>query len=177
MSDMAFKRSAVRSRLSPSRLEIARFQAFFLYIAKKIVLFWISFPLKRNTLTCGTPAIYNAPTIAEHPFGLNRYHLVYCFYCVFFNVIQFTKPLESRSCVVLWTATSRNLASLCHIAKKLLYPLYFLYIKQRLNLIWISNHNHRPCRWFAQAPLGHVLGWAYRLVEKPANRTTFTDCP
>jgi len=28
-------------------------------------------------------------------------------------------------------------------------------------LIWYfkrKNHNHRPCRWYAPAPLGHALG-------------------
>lgn len=39
------------------------------------------------------------------------------------------------------------------------------------------NHNHRPCRWFAQAPLGHVLGGAYRLVERSANRADFSGLP
>lgn len=55
--------------------------------------------------------------------------------------------------------------------------------------IWISsqwpkinrqkscNHNHRPCRWFAQAPLGHVPGRAYRLVESSANRADFPGMP
>ena len=28
-----------------------------------------------------------------------------------------------------------------------------------------SNHNHRPCRWFAQAPLGPITSRAYRLIE------------
>ena len=41
----------------------------------------------------------------------------------------------------------------------------------------VLNHNHRPCRWFAQAPLGHALGRAYRLIEKSANCTTFPGCP
>ena len=27
------------------------------------------------------------------------------------------------------------------------------------------NHNHRPCRWFAQAPLGPITSRAYRLIE------------
>ena len=40
-----------------------------------------------------------------------------------------------------------------------------------------NNHNHRPCRWFALAPLGHDPGWAYRLVEKSANRAVFPGCP
>ncbi len=40
-----------------------------------------------------------------------------------------------------------------------------------------SNHNHRPCRWFAQAPLGHVPGGAYRLVERSANRADFPGMP
>ena len=43
--------------------------------------------------------------------------------------------------------------------------------------IWISsqwpkinrqkscNHNHRPCRWFAQAPLGPITSRAYSLIE------------
>ena len=39
------------------------------------------------------------------------------------------------------------------------------------------NHNHRPCRWFAQAPLGHVPGRAYRLVERSANRADFPGMP
>ena len=39
------------------------------------------------------------------------------------------------------------------------------------------NHNHRPCRWFAQAPLGHVPGRAYRLVESSANRADFPGMP
>lgn len=55
--------------------------------------------------------------------------------------------------------------------------------------IWISsqwpkinrqkscNHNHRPCRWFAQAPLGHVPGRAYRLIERSANRADFPGLP
>ena len=28
-----------------------------------------------------------------------------------------------------------------------------------------GNHNHRPCRWYAQAPLGPFTGRAYRLIE------------
>ena len=28
-----------------------------------------------------------------------------------------------------------------------------------------TNHNHRPCRWFAQAPLGPITSRAYRLIE------------
>ena len=28
-----------------------------------------------------------------------------------------------------------------------------------------SNHNHRPCRWYAQAPLGPFTSRAYRLIE------------
>ena len=27
------------------------------------------------------------------------------------------------------------------------------------------NHNHRPCRWFAQAPLGPITSRAYKLIE------------
>ena len=41
----------------------------------------------------------------------------------------------------------------------------------------ICNHNHRPCRWFAQAPLGHAPGRAYRLVESSANRADFPGLP
>ena len=41
----------------------------------------------------------------------------------------------------------------------------------------VYNHNHRPCRWFALAPLGHDPGWAYRLVEKSANRAVLPGCP
>lgn len=41
----------------------------------------------------------------------------------------------------------------------------------------VFNHNHRPCRWFAQAPLGHVPGRAYRLVESSANRADFPGMP
>lgn len=40
-----------------------------------------------------------------------------------------------------------------------------------------KNHNHRPCRWFAQAPLGHVPGRAYRLIEQSANRADFPGMP
>ena len=40
-----------------------------------------------------------------------------------------------------------------------------------------ENHNHRPCRWFAQAPLGHVPGRAYRLIESSANRADFPGMP
>ena len=29
----------------------------------------------------------------------------------------------------------------------------------------LLNHNHRPCRWYAQAPLGPVTSRAYRLIE------------
>ena len=29
----------------------------------------------------------------------------------------------------------------------------------------LQNHNHRPCRWFAQAPLGPITSRAYRLIE------------
>ena len=29
----------------------------------------------------------------------------------------------------------------------------------------IDNHNYRPCRWFAQAPLGPITSRAYRLIE------------
>ena len=29
----------------------------------------------------------------------------------------------------------------------------------------MRNHNHRPCRWFAQAPLGPFTSRAYRLIE------------
>ena len=32
-------------------------------------------------------------------------------------------------------------------------------------LIGADNHNHRPCRWFAQAPLGPITSRAYRLIE------------
>ncbi len=28
-----------------------------------------------------------------------------------------------------------------------------------------ANHNHRPCWWFAQAPLGPITSRAYRLIE------------
>ena len=28
-----------------------------------------------------------------------------------------------------------------------------------------ANHNHRPCRWYAQAPLGPFTSRAYRLIE------------
>nr|DAV07854.1 MAG TPA: hypothetical protein [Caudoviricetes sp.] len=31
--------------------------------------------------------------------------------------------------------------------------------------VTIRNHNHRPCRWFAQAPLGPITSRAYRLIE------------
>ena len=27
------------------------------------------------------------------------------------------------------------------------------------------NHNHRPCRWFAQAPLGPITSRTYRFIE------------
>ena len=29
----------------------------------------------------------------------------------------------------------------------------------------MNNHNHRPCRWYAQAPLGPFTSRAYRLIE------------
>ena len=29
----------------------------------------------------------------------------------------------------------------------------------------MNNHNHRPCRWYAQAPLGPFTCRAYRLIE------------
>ena len=29
-----------------------------------------------------------------------------------------------------------------------------------------ENHNHRPCRWFAQAPLGPITSRAYRLITE-----------
>ena len=29
----------------------------------------------------------------------------------------------------------------------------------------LKNHNHRPCRWFALAPLGPITSRAYRLIE------------
>ena len=29
----------------------------------------------------------------------------------------------------------------------------------------INNHNHRPCRWYALAPLGPYTSQAYRLIE------------
>ncbi len=44
-------------------------------------------------------------------------------------------------------------------------------------LTLLHNHNHRPCRWFAQAPLGHAPGRAYRLVESSANRADFPGMP
>ena len=28
-----------------------------------------------------------------------------------------------------------------------------------------GNHNHRPCRWFAQAPLGPITSRTYRFIE------------
>ena len=28
-----------------------------------------------------------------------------------------------------------------------------------------DNHNHRPCRWFAQAPLGPITSRTYRFIE------------
>ena len=28
-----------------------------------------------------------------------------------------------------------------------------------------ANHNHRPCRLFAQAPLGPITSRAYKLIE------------
>jgi len=31
----------------------------------------------------------------------------------------------------------------------------------------MDNHNHRPCRWYAQAPLGPFICRAYRLIELP----------
>ena len=46
-----------------------------------------------------------------------------------------------------------------------------LYFRQRRKCKRIStlgprgNHNHRPCRWFAQAPLGPFTSRAYRLIE------------
>ena len=40
-----------------------------------------------------------------------------------------------------------------------------------------NNHNHRPCRWYAQAPLGHDPGRAYRLIERSANRADFPGVP
>ena len=30
---------------------------------------------------------------------------------------------------------------------------------------WWENHNHRPCRWFAQAPLGPITSRTYRFIE------------
>ena len=38
-------------------------------------------------------------------------------------------------------------------------------LKIRLNIVFRINHNHRPCRWFAQAPLGPITSRAYRLIE------------
>ena len=29
----------------------------------------------------------------------------------------------------------------------------------------VCNHNHRPCRWFAQAPLGPITSRTYRFIE------------
>jgi len=29
----------------------------------------------------------------------------------------------------------------------------------------LTNHNHRRCRWYAQAPLGPFTSRAYRLIE------------
>ena len=40
-----------------------------------------------------------------------------------------------------------------------------------------ANHNHRPCRRFAQAPLGHVPGRAYRPIEQSGNRADFPGMP
>ena len=37
-----------------------------------------------------------------------------------------------------------------------------------------ENHNHRPCRWYAQAPLGPFSSPAYRLIELS---TTCISCP
>ena len=37
-------------------------------------------------------------------------------------------------------------------------------MRDALWLLW-DNHNHRPCRWFAQAPLGPITSRAYRLIE------------
>ena len=34
-----------------------------------------------------------------------------------------------------------------------------------LRMFSAKNHNHRPCRWFAQAPLGPITSRTYRFIE------------
>ena len=41
----------------------------------------------------------------------------------------------------------------------------FVLVDMRFNFEKCYNHNHRPCRWFAQAPLGPITSRAYRLIE------------
>ena len=43
--------------------------------------------------------------------------------------------------------------------------LFLLYLSYCLSSDPVKNHNHRPCRWFAQAPLGPITSRAYRLIE------------
>ena len=94
---MAFKRSAVRSRLSPPRPEISKISGLFLVFYPQKTEF--SEPHFSHTF-CGTPTPTTPPTTAEHPYGLNRCRLVYCVHYLFFSVAQFAQPLESRSSVV-----------------------------------------------------------------------------
>ena len=94
---MAFKRSAVRSRLSPPRPEISKISGLFSCLLPLKTAF--SEPHFSRTF-CGTPTPTIPPTTAEHPYGLNRCRLVHCVHYVLFSVTQFAQPLESRSSVV-----------------------------------------------------------------------------
>ena len=38
-------------------------------------------------------------------------------------------------------------------------------LKENSYFVCTKNHNHRPCRWYAQAPLGPFTSRAYRLIE------------
>ena len=94
---MAFKRSAVRSRLSPPRPEISKISGLFSCLLPLKTEF---FEPHFSRTFCGTPTPTIPPTTAEHPYGLNRCRLVYWVHYLFFSVVQFAQPLELRSSVV-----------------------------------------------------------------------------
>ena len=44
--------------------------------------------------------------------------------------------------------------------------LIFHYFYKYFSAILKINHNHRPCRWYAQAPVGPITSRAYRLITE-----------
>ena len=53
-----------------------------------------------------------------------------------------------------------------HIHTLTLHPNIFQIFLRDTRITCRENHNHRPCRWFAQAPLGPFTSRAYRLTTE-----------